>query len=235
MLQVDLSVWTQGGHVMTSEASHLLVELLMVRLQWWSSGEQVYAQYWIEELKSPQFIEVGWNSDTMWPCWIQHVPTHRNLYFHPSSSTFSILTAPFACSSLVCECIHPPSSVFAVLTPTPLSLLVSSLCVFSSIFVNIHRTHPNCLQQPPAWGVGFVASLALFQASFIEVSPRAAQPLSFPSPPNNFVLAPLAAHTTRQRPSPTPSTPKQGLSETYCPLLNTHCHHPLTRIQSSTT
>ncbi|KIJ94422.1 hypothetical protein K443DRAFT_12147 [Laccaria amethystina LaAM-08-1] len=61
---------------------------------------------------------------------------------------FSVLTAPFAWLSLVRESVHPPSSVFAVLTTTPLSLLVS----------HFHQLEGSGLLQPSHF----------FQASFVE-------------------------------------------------------------------
>jgi hypothetical protein len=69
--------------------------------------------------------------------------------FCPSPSTFSILTALFVCSCLACVCVHPPSSVLAIFTPTPLSLLISSLCVLSSVFVHILQNHTPFASSSP--------------------------------------------------------------------------------------
>ena len=61
--------------------------------------------------------------------------------FHPSLSMFSILTALFVCSSLVCAWIDSPSSSLVYSHPHPLYRLVSSLCMLSSVFVLVRRTH----------------------------------------------------------------------------------------------
>ena len=113
--QANLSVWTQGGHVMPAEAIHLLVGCgneRMVQFQWGSGCAHV-------KLTSPKSVE------TLTPCdnvelWtsqngnsLSSFPPHHQLVSlsksssspvsvcFSSSSMFPILTALFVCSSLV--------------------------------------------------------------------------------------------------------------------------------------
>ena len=95
----------------------------------------------------------------MWRCWISEIrSSFRQLVSlsksssspvsacFPSSSTFSVLTALFICSSLVCACIHPLTSVLAVTTLTP---HFSPCFEFVHAFVYLHPSHTPFASSSP--------------------------------------------------------------------------------------
>ena len=88
-------------------------------------------------------VELNFKSvETLTPC--DHVEfrisQHRNLLFF-------LLTTLSNCRAHTPLClVMSISSLFTVLTPTPLSLLISPLCVLSSVFVHVRCTHTPHLQ-----------------------------------------------------------------------------------------
>jgi len=104
--------------------------------------------------------------ETLTPC--DHVEfqisQHRNsLFFLPT--TLSNCRA----HTLLCL-VMSISSLFTILTPTPLSLLISPLCVLLSIFVHVCCTHTPHLQAVlTSYPQAYVVSLCVLSASIIHV------------------------------------------------------------------
>ena len=97
--------------------------------------------------------------------------------FRSSSSMFSILTALFVFSSLVCAWIDSPSSLLAS-SHHPLSHLVSSLCMLSFVFVHICRTQAVLTTDPQAYAYLCILSSSLISVRCIHTPPRGSQDLN---------------------------------------------------------
>ena len=84
---------------------------------------------------------------------------------HPASSMFSILTALFVCSSLVCVWIDLPHLCWCHMHP--LSHLASSLCVLSYVFVHVRHTHTPFASSSPGSVDHLPSSICMSVHTFI--------------------------------------------------------------------
>ena len=109
----------------------------------WGIGEEadVLVSNWT------QFVEVHWNSDIMWQCWISNFPRRKFVVLPsttlPTCKSFQVLFISSQC--VFSFFIH------VLCTHCPLCLLISTLCVHSSSFICLgcNHTHPPFLSLIP--------------------------------------------------------------------------------------
>ena len=150
----------------------------------WGIGEEadVLVSNWT------QFVEVRWNSDIMWQCWILNFPRRKFVVLpsttSPTCKSFQVLFISSQCVfsffiHVLCThcplcllisslCVNRFSLIFVgVLTPPPPFSSCSSLCMLSSVFVHIRRTHTPFASSSPGSADHWPTSICISVRTFI--------------------------------------------------------------------